>query len=439
MEKNLFLEFKPHDETLDTLSTDAASLTHLPGEDNSPSNLASPNSLESETVSKNKRIRKKRNAYHKIDDEIRLHLLQSVQRGETLKSAAKRYNVNYSSAKSIFHIYRKEGRILKKATTEKGFGFDYPGQPEHDMQAQAHFAQNHSQGIFSTSYQRPILPQNHHPQQSHIPHTIDLKPAMFSNFEEQSGSSSPLNNLVDNFADLLRIGGNPQGSRDDILRNKSHMPLQPSRFNPMSSPTHSVFKMKPNQPTPQNQMGQHNHNHHHHHHQQFNQLNHFNQLNRMAQISLASRSPGNGSMSPMKQFDNFYMNYSNSPLSGNNRMIKEGSESGSNRYQKEFESFSEMISSFQAPSHLTDTIKKNDISIPKLHTNMTPTQHHNVDNKLAEEDLVGSIEYAALDTYKSFLDAQMVVSNAYKKASYLNNLVNIQKTSGSPSSRFISF
>jgi len=432
MEKSLHLDFKPQDETLDTLSTSATSPTHL-HEGNSFSNIPSPLSLEGEGINKNKKIRKKRNAYHKIDDDIRLHLLQAVQRGETLKSAAKRFNVNYSSAKSIFHIYRKEGRILKKATTEKGFEFDFPGQPKVDMQPQ--FNPNVNPNFMNSTFQRPILPQTSYP----LP--IDLKPAMFNHFEDHSGSSSPLNNLVDNFADLLRIGNgtgvNNQVTRDDIIRNKSHMPLQPSRFNPMTSPNNSMFKMKPNQPV--NQQAQ------------INPLNpltqinqQINQLNRMAQATLATRSPVHGTMSPaerMKQFGDFYMNYSNSPLSGNSRMIKEGSESGSNRYQqKEFESFSDLVSSFQATTHLADSIKKNDISIPKLHTPITPQQQQPNQEKIEEDsNWAGSIEYAALDTFKSFLDAQKVVSNAYKKASYLNNLVQIQKASGSPSSRFVNF
>jgi len=42
-----------------------------------------------------------------------------VKNGETLKAAAKRHRINYSSAKSILHTYRKEGRILKKSAQER--------------------------------------------------------------------------------------------------------------------------------------------------------------------------------------------------------------------------------------------------------------------------------------------------------------------------------
>lgn len=66
-----------------------------------------------------RRMRKKRNTYQKIPDDIRMQLLEAVQNGETLKSAAKHHKINYSSAKSILHTYRKEGRILKKSAQER--------------------------------------------------------------------------------------------------------------------------------------------------------------------------------------------------------------------------------------------------------------------------------------------------------------------------------
>jgi len=66
-----------------------------------------------------RKIRKKRNTYQKISDDIRIMLLEAVQKGETLKAAAKRHKINYSSAKSILHTYRKEGRILKKSAQER--------------------------------------------------------------------------------------------------------------------------------------------------------------------------------------------------------------------------------------------------------------------------------------------------------------------------------
>jgi len=67
-------------------------------------------------------------------------------------------------------------------------------------------------------------------------------------------------------------------------------------------------------------------------------------------------------------------------------------------------------------------------------------QHEKLDPKTPIDEEVawnGSLENVALDTFKSFVDAQMVLSNAFKKASYLNNLVQIQKSKvdGSPNMR----
>jgi len=453
MDKSLFLDFNPHEEISDAISTSAASLSHLPCDD-SPTHALSVNSIDNELGHGSKKIRKKRNAYQKIDDDIRLGLLEAVQRGETLKSAAKRYQVNYSSAKSIFHIFRKEGRILKKANNEKGFGFDFPCgavpmqslefQQQQQQQQQQFYNQNVMQNRYNPQFQRAAMPQCN----QMLEHKQER---MFNPYEDCSGSSSPLNTLVDNFSDLLRIGNNPQKTREDMLRKQqAHQSIHPSRFNPSTSPTHSMLRTQQAQP---NQFGQQVN--------QFSQMNQVNQLNQlsmqrnqltsqlnqinqMAQITLASKPNAGNMMSPserLKQYDNFYMNYSNSPLSGNSKMIREGSESGSNRnLQKEFESFSDMVTAFQSSHHLTESLKKTETAaIPKLI--QTPKQH--IQEKISEEDPAwnGTIENAALDTFKSFMDAQMVLSNAFKKASLLNNLVQIQKSKvdGSPSPRFISF
>jgi len=82
--------------------------------------LMSETDSQFESISGSSKKIKKRKKYSKIDDEIRMKLLEDVaNKGDTLKAAAERYNVNYSSAKSIFHTYRKEGRILKKPAREK--------------------------------------------------------------------------------------------------------------------------------------------------------------------------------------------------------------------------------------------------------------------------------------------------------------------------------
>jgi len=462
MEQPLFLDFKPHDDFSETLSTDTASLNAIHSADISPTNGLSVNSIDSEIGQGSKKIRKKRQAYQKIDDDIRLKLLEAVQRGETLKSAAKRYQVNYSSAKSIFHIIRKEGRILKKATTEKGFGFDFPGQPEGELQG------GYPQQNYQAQYQQQGNFQNYGFQQA-VQNLEQRQDNFYYNRPEKSGSSSPLNGLVNNFADLLRISNQaPQGNNEEYMRNKNpHMPINPSRFHPSTSPTHAMLKMQQQQQQQQqqtqastfgqmSQLTQMN--------QQLNQLNQLNQINQqmnmqrnqfnpmaaqqMAQITLASMPNNVNMVSPserMKQLENnFYMNYNNSPLSGNRGMIREGSESGSNRYlqqQNEFDSFSEMVSALQTKNHLTDSLTKSE-AMAKLQHTPTVLQQQNSMEKI-EEDATwnGNLGTAALDTFKTFVDAQMVLNNAFKKASLLNNLVQIQKAKadGSPSPKFMTF
>jgi transposase len=91
-------------------------------EDPSSPYLSNNNGLLSDSdclSDSSRKIRKKRNTYHKISDDIRVMLLEAVQNGETLKAAAKHHKINYSSAKSILHTYRKEGRILKKSAQER--------------------------------------------------------------------------------------------------------------------------------------------------------------------------------------------------------------------------------------------------------------------------------------------------------------------------------
>lgn len=398
MEKNLVLDFKPHDDFSDALSTDAVSFAQisLEEQDSSPSHTHSP---DSDVLDKSKRIRKKRNAYHKIDDEIRLGLLEAVQRGETLKSAAKRYQVNYSSAKSIFHIFRKEGRILKKATQEKTLeGSSVPLGQEAEIPPQ--FTQNYNVNPMAALFQKSNFSQA--PQACQPLDFRHERP--YCAMDEGVGSSSPLGGLVDSFSELLKVGGNMK-PKEDIMKANNYVPTYPSRFNPKMGPF-VENSMPRSQPNPQ--------------------------------VCFVPKMNPNSVRSPAernKHLDGFYMNYSNSPLSGNAKMIREGSGSGSNKYlQGEFDSFTDMLSAFQTQNPRAGNIgNMKDASIPKL---MVPGNGE-AKGSFEEEIWGGSLENAAIDTYKSFLDAQKVLSNAFRKASILNNLVQIQQKSGSP--RFVSF
>jgi len=73
--------------------------------------------------SNSKRIKKnteKREKYNLISNEVRLELIDAVmKRGEKMNHAAKRLGINYSSAKSIFQVYKKEGRADKKSSKKE--------------------------------------------------------------------------------------------------------------------------------------------------------------------------------------------------------------------------------------------------------------------------------------------------------------------------------
>jgi len=64
------------------------------------------------TISKTAHPRKK---YRCISDNLREKLIDAVEtRGLKIKQAAKKLRINYSSAKSIYQVYKKEGRLSKK-------------------------------------------------------------------------------------------------------------------------------------------------------------------------------------------------------------------------------------------------------------------------------------------------------------------------------------
>jgi len=122
MKRPIAISTLTEDETLCLPFSSSLKSSHSYRDENTSPYNSYNNTHSSDTESLSdgsKKIRKKRNTYQKISDEIRVDLLESVQNGETLKAAAKRHRINYSSAKSILHTYRKEGRILKKSAQER--------------------------------------------------------------------------------------------------------------------------------------------------------------------------------------------------------------------------------------------------------------------------------------------------------------------------------
>ena len=53
--------------------------------------------------------------YQKVLDEVKYKFIDEVlKKSGTIKSAAEKFDINFSTAKAILHTYRKEGRVGRK-------------------------------------------------------------------------------------------------------------------------------------------------------------------------------------------------------------------------------------------------------------------------------------------------------------------------------------
>ena len=66
-----------------------------------------------------KRSRKK-STYKRVANEKRQELISLINEGMKMREAASRLDLNYSTAKTIFRIYRIEKRCVKKNAEEEG-------------------------------------------------------------------------------------------------------------------------------------------------------------------------------------------------------------------------------------------------------------------------------------------------------------------------------
>jgi len=337
-----------------------------------------------------KKIRKKRTAYQKIDDDIRLELLDAVQRrGESLKSASKRLNINYSSAKSILHTFRKEGRILKKNALEKNIRVTtYPPTMAMEMSPMTEIPQLLPDTfpkikVSFSDASTPVIPSLKLPDQR---------------------ASSPMKGLTENFSNLFVNQRNESAPtriephQQLIFRSEFQYrnPAVQPHYRPVEQPQRtsiapnfsSIFKMTP----------------------------------QMMECSPMSQTPTGTQNPPLEGFkshvDNFYMNYSNSPLSGGGPNIyKEGSNTGSkSAFHKEFDSFSDMISAIQSQPKVAadDNNKKGDFVIPRTIRQSSINQGDKTGN---EENIDSNIIMSEKENVKG---GQFLVDDALKRAAQFN-------------------
>jgi len=385
MQSDSSITLKLDPDALDSTTSPSSPSDELMDNEKSPSGSLNLNSKDSEDLSINsKKIRKKRTAYHKIDDEIRIKLLEAVHNGETLKSAAKRYRINYSSAKSVLHTYRKEGRIFKKS------GQDTPFEANNMAQNPINFIQgpsiNLNQSMFYPTMQNFAEASPNH-------RMIHLQP-------------SPTHGLVDNFMSKLKLE-----SQHNAMEEGLRIPQQQGLFPHLSKLLQNNQDKTPVSNFPRG-------------------LN----ASPMSNTNIPQLFQQANPIEKLKYLDGFYMNYSNSPLSNCDRITADTSGS-SRRYLKanqprEFESFSDMVNSLQQP-HPLQPEEMYASQPPRLTAAQAQMLQERMEGKvMGTEDphWTGKIENAAIDTYKTFMDAQNLLKDALKKASYLNNLMHLQKT-----------
>jgi len=268
---------------------------------------------------KSKKMRKKRNTYMKIEDDARIKLLEAVQQGETLKAAARRYNINYSSAKSILHTFRKEGRILKKSAQERTARKRTKN--SSDLEMSPIYLNKHYQDDEDING----IPENSTYQTYHSPETTyksGQSPSYGSDEEGPKVSTRPF--TINSFGGFLRVDA--QG------------PPKPDQMNLKNPASTIVLKLDSQKGTSEagisNMQGRNW------------QLN-VNVHNETVKTTTApeplrlDESHHDLKISQkLKSFENFYMNYTTSSA---NQVRRDQSNSDSKLFFKDFDGFTDML------------------------------------------------------------------------------------------------
>jgi len=299
----------PSNNTHKELDDEASSYLH----DNSPCSDSESFSDES------RKIRKKRNTYQKIPDDIRMQLLEAVQNGETLKAAAKRHKINYSSAKSILHTYRKEGRILKKSAQERS--------TKRRILSNDEFEQPLKSSKFSKK-------ENVQPAEDQL----SMKSYQYNTLGDKmkSDENGPMGVLkIDNYEHHYEENTEVKPLGEVSLSNNTHQPMQ---------------KQDDKKPS-QAQVGY--------------DIERMNQMEAIAAHNASRTMPKEDTLTVRpKMFDHFHMNYfeGNPFETRTNHGLEAPEFTNYTHYPREMESFSDMISTWQNRSgqqdehrHGTDT------------------------------------------------------------------------------------
>jgi len=363
-------------------------------EASSPYALYDNNLSDSDSFSENsKKIRKKRNTYQKISDDIRVDLLEAVKNGETLKAAAKRHKINYSSAKSILHTYRKEGRILKKSAQERTIKKKVLSSPESERPEKI-FKSTRKENEHS-AYNSRKTPQSITPLAERKKFQTDN-----TQYNEEESPMKSVKDLNANYNNLMKLQ-HTENNSDIKASIEAPKPLKEEE-----STRRMLTVMDHVDTTAMNYTG------------------HVEGLhtNRMGYREETPKQKEG------KLFENFFMNYSDSHPNdiAYGHAYVEGPECTNYMYfPREFDSFNDMVTSLQGSQPHAEDYYARGFNIP----NGMEDKHIKMEHGTHYEESGESYLNCPL---KSFMDTQSMFREALRKASFFSyngNTTGVRKSS----------
>jgi len=361
--------------------------------DESPYALYNNAGSDSDSFSESSRkIRKKRNTYQKISDDIRVDLLESVRNGETLKAAAKRHKINYSSAKSILHTFRKEGRILKKSAQERTTKKKTASSPEPSEKPSKSVKKENEELTYSNrkSTKAPApLAERKKFRTDNNPYADDE-----TTTESEKGLNAKFNNLMKT---------DSQEKTDNIKASiEAPKPL-------VSQQAPLVVKEEVPMRGMSNTM----------HHEETPEMN--NYIHAMEGMHPHHMTYGGDShMQKGKLFDNFFMN-SQEPEGGAPHHYEGHDFNNYMYYPREFDSFNDMVTSLNGKPHFNDEFSHHAIApLCPRGFNMPNTledKFQKTDNGMLFDESGENYTNCPL---RSFMDTQNMFREALRKASFFS-------------------
>jgi len=292
-----------------------------------------------------------------------VNLLESVQNGETLKAAAKRHKINYSSAKSILHTYRTEGRILKKSAQERTIK---------------------RKGDTALDFEQDPKPVKQCKKENMQPASTDSKASKTVN--SSSDKKKPLGQSATN---SLNESAPNKNSKLTTKKNQSSNRSEDPKPTEVSKPQPTQTEETTNNPTTEHKDS--------------------SEVNIM------------GSLDHVHHKASFHGNYMSSLSEAGDHLTGDRHDISSHLYgsRDHFDPFNDLLHSMQNKSHLNDDLYHgtNSFAFPSVfgHSNTFDDKNNGFD------DFHDSFAHCPL---KSFMDTQNLFREALRKASFFSNSGN---------------